>query len=1067
MSAPTGPEGAAQEPNLLIPKQPTRDSVVYADSIPIPRGKDRRIYLRAPVESGNWEQADYAERFRFVSNELKRAVDEDPCVRDRACVISYSLLMTGKTPEEAEPSIVVTCFDRDFNALRALFKGRLQDRLYSGKKSKPYHLFRKEGVPPLRLVFYQTPRGPITRAAASGLLKARPNTPLTLCGALFYSPSLDRTATLGLCIYADGVELALTVDHLFTTNVPRSNECLDTASEVSLGRSSDSDVSTLNDEDMEELGNLYYLDDSEEYLDYDPPPDMEPFIQGDIQVPNSPQASELEDNTTQDWIGCRVEGSVDLDPTAPYLDWALVKQQEPVKPIGSGNIIFPKGLYGSHIMLRQVAREPRCHLAPVYLISGLRGVISGQIMSIPTMIGSAPGKDLCEVWTVILDSGFGSGLAKGECGSAVVDQETREVYGHVIGTSPLGFVYVSPLMQVMKQIKVSFDVNEVGITPPTEPAPVPSNETQQEEVPQDGGLSSTRKIATGVCLDAPSKEDTPKQAVENAKHALSGEQTEPRDPDCATAETGDQLPAALVQIPSISVNDTPVFGYDSPSMDAQLRKAMVQGERGRFLPDGELNTIITKESVARLLLQSADWKRIDSAYQVASSPNSNLHAIVERVCGSFKRVFALLVLMKKAQTITEFLQEEVCDIDLPLSCEWSNEHLFLYRRTDPGLPLACVREWYDYEIEYFTDRQWAVLAPIFADHQTPYELSDHAILPFVAEDSYSRNEEVFGGYSSVRKVKIHPDHHRFAKYTPGNNSFAMKALHSTSAETFHREANLLKKFREGDLLGFWKEFHPQPPKADYKMTLWVAEQCAGIAQALAKIHSSDEPLDAEESSQDTAERRYGRHGDIKPENILWFKGPRYPDDHGSLVLGDFGLGKLHTKMSRSMSNDRRYNLAGTDTYNPPEFEMTHGTISRASDIWSLGCVYLEFITWYLGGWKSVLESSDERYAKTRHLPWLYTDAYYSIDWEDEPPVAKVKPAVQRAISRLRVDGESTQFVHDFLDIIELHMLRVSPSERIKADSLATRLRDLWSRCQINHDGSDITTEKDRSDPDIQ
>jgi hypothetical protein len=52
--------------------------VVYADSIPIPHSKDRRIYLRAPVESGNWEQADYAERFRFVSNELKRAVDEDP-----------------------------------------------------------------------------------------------------------------------------------------------------------------------------------------------------------------------------------------------------------------------------------------------------------------------------------------------------------------------------------------------------------------------------------------------------------------------------------------------------------------------------------------------------------------------------------------------------------------------------------------------------------------------------------------------------------------------------------------------------------------------------------------------------------------------------------------------------------------------------------------------------------------------------------------------------------------------------------------------------------------------------
>jgi serine/threonine protein kinase len=178
------------------------------------------------------------------------------------------------------------------------------------------------------------------------------------------------------------------------------------------------------------------------------------------------------------------------------------------------------------------------------------------------------------------------------------------------------------------------------------------------------------------------------------------------------------------------------------------------------------------------------------------------------------------------------------------------------------------------------------------------------------------------------------------------------------------------------------------------MTLWVAEQCAGIAHALAKIHSSDELPDAEESSQDTAERIYGRHGDIKPENIFWFKGPRYPDDHGSLVLGDFGLSKLHSKMSRSMSNDPRGNLAGTYTYNPPEFEMAHGTISRASDIWSLGCVYLETITWYLGGWESFVEFSEERYAATRRRPWLLNDGYYSIDREDESPVAKVKPAVQ-------------------------------------------------------------------------
>jgi serine/threonine protein kinase len=47
------------------------------------------------------------------------------------------------------------------------------------------------------------------------------------------------------------------------------------------------------------------------------------------------------------------------------------------------------------------------------------------------------------------------------------------------------------------------------------------------------------------------------------------------------------------------------------------------------------------------------------------------------------------------------------------------------------------------------------------------------------------------------------------------------------------------------------------------------------------------------------------------------------------------------------------------TYRAPEYDVAK-MVSQSYDIWTLGCVVLEFITWYLLGWEEVSRFSQKR-----------------------------------------------------------------------------------------------------------
>jgi hypothetical protein len=70
-------------------------------------------------------------------------------------------------------------------------------------------------------------------------------------------------------------------------------------------------------------------------------------------------------------------------------------------------------------------------------------------------------------------------------------------------------------------------------------------------------------------------------------------------------------------------------------------------------------------------------------------------------------------------------------------------------------------------------------------------------------------------------------------------------------------------------------------------------------------------------------------------------------------------------------------------------------LSPSWDIWALGCVYLEFITWFFGGWEAVVDFAHRREAVDPYYHSFWTATFFAIenDKRSGVPRAKVKDSV--------------------------------------------------------------------------
>jgi serine/threonine protein kinase len=194
-----------------------------------------------------------------------------------------------------------------------------------------------------------------------------------------------------------------------------------------------------------------------------------------------------------------------------------------------------------------------------------------------------------------------------------------------------------------------------------------------------------------------------------------------------------------------------------------------------------------------------------------------------------------------------------------------------------------------------------------------------------------------------------------------------------------------------NLENFWVTTNAKP-KEDIDFTRWMSKQISGLAEAIQRIHHCDNRL----LSKSDKGKTHGRHGDLKPANILWFKhdpNNTNPESFGILKISDFGMADFHGPLSKS--NVPASQVVGlTNGYRAPEFDNTR-LISPRYDIWSFGCVLLEFAVWrtldgYDGGINpfSVLRTKES----TAVIP---EDNFFNLRLDDKEEIiqAEAKPSV--------------------------------------------------------------------------
>jgi serine/threonine protein kinase len=217
---------------------------------------------------------------------------------------------------------------------------------------------------------------------------------------------------------------------------------------------------------------------------------------------------------------------------------------------------------------------------------------------------------------------------------------------------------------------------------------------------------------------------------------------------------------------------------------------------------------------------------------------------------------------------------------------------------------------------------------------------------------------------------------------------------------------LLFPWADSDLLRYWS-LENNDPSMDLETVRWVAQQCAGICDGVSMIHRDvKKPL--KDRFGDTLPL-YGRHGDIKPRNTLWFRDSGENRGKGTLKITDFGIAEVNSKTSRSKKTNGHIDFS--PTYCPPEVRMPGGEISRSFDIWTLGCLYLEFATWLLGGWPLVKKFQRLRRMKDAAHPNAHLDTFFEIVKDSRTGVlaARVKPEVTSVSLPLRVGHPSSEW----------------------------------------------------------
>uniref|UniRef100_L2FTI2 Tol-like protein n=1 Tax=Colletotrichum fructicola (strain Nara gc5) TaxID=1213859 RepID=L2FTI2_COLFN len=420
------------------------------------------------------------------------------------------------------------------------------------------------------------------------------------------------------------------------------------------------------------------------------------------------------------------------------------------------------------------------------------------------------------------------------------------------------------------------------------------------------------------------------------------------------------------------------------SLRKQIRKSYVDsnfppgGGKSKYLPQDHIESLVTREAIAVEL----------GLVSVASQ--KPYEGLIDWTLKYASRLFLIVLNSQFVRTRTElydamalFRSSGLDDSKLP----WSETSDF----PDENVEESDDR-WARSEMsEHFSPAQWKFLALVIRSGIFQYTIQPGEILPFTQVSGEKPKEGAFG---KVYRVKIQQSHTDYSF-----DEIAVKEIQTSGGvpqaaleAAWLAEVGVLRKVKKlrnphiieclaalergpdryllfpwadgGSLRDYWENTPRQMPT--HSLVKEALVQLQGLGAALSGLHyfglddnSEEQPDDlphvhtedvAEEYNSDGAETSI-RHGDLKPENLLWFTehgqnvdGARY------LKIADMGLAKRHVVRTQDRSR-LTATTYGTILYEAPEAEPAFGQQprSRLYDIWSMGCIITEWIIWLLYG----------------------------------------------------------------------------------------------------------------------
>jgi hypothetical protein len=218
-------------------------------------------------------------------------------------------------------------------------------------------------------------------------------------------------------------------------------------------------------------------------------------------------------------------------------------------------------------------------------------------------------------------------------------------------------------------------------------------------------------------------------------------------------------------------------------LEARLEDSQLRTEQGEFfIPKGTLEKILGQDTVCLAIQDSlptlgpneaADYARVVRGR--GCFPNAEK---------SFCKIFATLVLSGLISSIRSFVDLGLNDSYLPMPdprlprSSHSPDNTEKNAIERHSLWESLWKTWSRSHLRIFFMSQWSILAPVFdsVNRVNNFSFSQNYILPFIRKespttsdlnsdfDSLHLGQARYGGYSEVRRIKIHPDHYNFGAY---------------------------------------------------------------------------------------------------------------------------------------------------------------------------------------------------------------------------------------------------------------------------------------------------------------